>query len=58
MKKKYIVWAVVDCNNEKIIDQTSFYDKRIYAVSAVKQMNESCVEKKKPYKVKKAVLII
>jgi len=53
-----VVWGVVDSNNELIIDQTSFYQNKDYAVSAVKLMNESVVEKKKPYKVKKAYLVI
>jgi len=56
--KKYIVWAVIDKNKELIVDQTSFYGEKDYAVSVANQMNRSVTEKKKPYKVKKACLII
>ena len=48
-----IVYGVVDKNNNILTDQTSFYFKRYYAVSACRQLNESVVEKYKPYKVKR-----
>ena len=56
--KKYIVWAVIDKNKELIVDQTSFYGKKDFALAIAEQMNRSVTEKKKPYKVKRACLII
>lgn len=57
IKEKIIkVWGVVDKDNNILTEQLPFYFKRDYAISAAKQMNESVVEKKKPYKVKKAYL--
>ena len=56
--KKYIVWAVTDKNKELIVDQTSFYGEKDFAEAIAKEMNRSITEKKKPYKVKRACLII
>jgi len=50
------VWGVIDKDNEVLSEQLPFYFQRDYAVSAAKQMNESVVEKKKPYRAKKAFL--
>ena len=60
IKRKEIIqiWAVIDKNDELVIDQRAFYQNKDYAVSLVKQMNEAVVRNEKPYKVKKGYLVI
>lgn len=50
------VYGVVDKTNEVIAEELPFYFQKDYAKSAAQQMNDSIVEKRKPYKVKKVFL--
>jgi len=50
------VYGVVDKDNQVLTEQLPFYFRKDFATSAAKQMNNSVVEKKKPYKVRKVYL--
>ena len=54
--KCYLVYGVIDKNNQLLDNQTSFYFNKDYAKSSVRQMNASIVEKNKPYKTKEFYL--
>jgi len=55
---KYIVWTVVNKNKKINLNRTSFYKDKDFAIAEAELRNQSVVEKDKPYKIKKATLIL